>query len=517
MSQFDVAVVGAGIAGQICANFLARAGKDVVMIEQNHQGGGNMSGFRREGFYFDGGDQSFESLGIVFPILDELGLYDPADWVRADFRMISDDFDFRVDSLEQVETALQDAFPNEPGIRPLFDEIREVSRFLDAQYDPEDIPLLNDFRLSRILALTPWLTKIRKWLTFDYRAKACSVIRNEALRNWFTYIGYYRMPYLFFAGFWHIWANDYWYPKGGMQAFHHRLTDSFTANGGTTLFQTSVERILVSGGKATGVEFRSNDCATDTIEADAVVYAGDYKRLVADLLPEDTFPEKRARRIARGKLTEALVNVYLGVDMPGGELAAAMGAHHAFYFPNYDVIFPNVSSPTDVHQNMWVTLNYFGNESTGLAPEGKSNLVVQTYSPYEWERYWRNGSDAGTRTDEYRQFKKAVGMELVRTAEKVVPGLSERIEYFDVGTPLSCSRFSRNSGGASGGWCYDDKESVVYRTGRFNMIRTPISNLLAAGHYAVWPGGVISAALSGRMVSNILLGKPLLARMNRSH
>ena len=514
--MYDVAVIGAGMAGQVCANYLARAGKSVVLIEQNHQGGGNMSGFRREGYYFDGGDQSFESLGIVFPILDELGLYDPDDWVKADFRMISDDFDFRIDSLEHVEQILQESFPDEPGIKPLFDEIRQVSQFLDRQYNPEDIPLLNDFRISRVLALTPWLAKIRKWLTFDYRVKACSVIQNPALRNWFTYIGYYRMPYLFFAGFWHIWATDYWYPKGGMQAFHKRLTDSFTAHGGTALFKTSAENIVVRGGKATGVTITAGNCDTDVIEAETLVYAGDYKRLITDLLPEGTFPRKRVKRVLDGKLTESLVNVYLGVDISGDELARQMGAHHAFYFPNYDVIFPDGRSPKDVHERMWVTLNYFGNESTGLAPEGKSNLVVQTYSPYEWENYWHNGSDSTYRTAEYREFKREVGMQLVSTAENVVPGLGEKIEYFDVGTPLSSNRFSRNTIGSSGGWCYDDKESVVYRTGRFNMIRTPISNLLAAGHYTVWPGGVISAALSGRMVANVLLGKPLLARMNRT-
>ena len=82
-----------------------------LVLEQNHHTGGNMSGFRRKGFYFDGGDQSFESLGIVFPILDELGLLDKLRWHKARFRMVSPEFDFCVDSFEEVEGALQAAFP----------------------------------------------------------------------------------------------------------------------------------------------------------------------------------------------------------------------------------------------------------------------------------------------------------------------------------------------------------------------------------------------------------------------
>lgn len=95
----------------------------------------------------------------------------------------------------------------------------------------------------------------------------------------------------------------------------------------------------------------------------------------------------------------------------------------------------------------------------------------------------------------------------------MLPDLSSRIEYFDAGTPLTLKRFTRNSEGATGGWCYDDKVSPVFRSWGLNMFRTPFANLHAAGHYALWPGGVISAALSGRMVANRVLGRRMLSRM----
>jgi len=120
--HYDVAIVGGGLSGLICGNYLARAGKNVLILEQNHQPGGNMSGFRRSGFYFDAGDQSFESLGIVFPILRELGLYEPSDFTRVRYRMVSEDFDFYLDSLDEIEETLRSSFPNEPGIREVFDE-----------------------------------------------------------------------------------------------------------------------------------------------------------------------------------------------------------------------------------------------------------------------------------------------------------------------------------------------------------------------------------------------------------
>lgn len=505
--KYDVAVVGAGMAGQVCANYLARSGQRVIMVEQNHHGGGNMSGFRRRGFSFDGGDQSFESLGIVLPILRELIGVGPDDFAKANFRMVSRDFDFIIQSPEQVEAELQAAFPDEPGIRPLFAEVKEVSRCLKANYDPWDFPLLNRTGFTSAARIAPWLPKLKRWSTFRYREKACARIENPGLRNWFTQVGYYRMPYLFFAGFWHIWANDYWYPIGGMQSLHDRLTESFVDAGGTVRFNTSIERIdLQMDGRSRGVITSEGEL----IEADEVVYAGDYRRLIDSVLGPELFPPRLLEQIRGARLTEEIVSVYLGLDMTDAELSSTLGgAQHPFYFPNYDVIFPDPSSPSDVHRNMWVALNHFGAESPS-APAGKSTLTIQTYSSYSWENYWHNGSESHRRTPEYRAFKDEVGSQLVDLAQNLVPDLGNRIEYMEVGTPLSSQRFSLNTNGSTGGWCYDDQVSPVWRFPALNRIKTPVPNVRCAGHYALWPGGVISAALCGRIVANQVSGRAAL-------
>jgi phytoene dehydrogenase-like protein len=56
--KYDVIVIGAGIAGLVASNYLAKDKKRVLLLEQNHQAGGLMAGFKRKGFYFDAGDQS---------------------------------------------------------------------------------------------------------------------------------------------------------------------------------------------------------------------------------------------------------------------------------------------------------------------------------------------------------------------------------------------------------------------------------------------------------------------------
>ena len=512
MEKYDVIVVGGGLGGMTAANYLASRGKRTLVLEQNHQTGGNLSGFRRKGFYFDGGDQSFESLGIMFPVLEELGLLDRVSWRRARFRMVSPDFDFYIDSFDTVEEALRSAFPAETGIPVLFREIREVSRFLERHYDPWTFPLLHDFSFARLFRVLPWMLKLRKWLTYEYRVRACSVIRDPVLRSWFSEIGYRRMPYIFFAGFWHLWMKDYWYPAGGMQALNDVLAERFTGLGGELRLGTRVARIERRGGRAASVVTEKGE----TFTADSFVYAGDYKRLVGDIMPAGVFKPAFAEKVRKAELTEELLNVYLGVDYPPEELSSRLGAQHTFYFPNYRVVFPRASSPRDVHRGMWILINHFGAENPGGAPPGNSTLVLQTYSSRDWENRWRSGEsgDGGLpRTEAYRALKREVAAELTGLAENVLPGLGSRVLYSDAGTPLTGERFTLNTRGSSGGWCYDDRESLVYRFPALNLFRTPLSNLRVCGHYSLWPGGVISAALSGKIVGNITAGRRPLEKL----
>lgn len=511
MSRYDVIVVGGGMSGMVCANYLASLGRSVIVLEQNHHTGGNMSGFRRKGYSFDGGDQSFESLGLVFPILEELGIYDQQEWTKVRYRFVSNDFDFFLDTFDSVEGALREAFPKETGFGELFAEAKEVSRFLSEHCDARRFPLLEHPTPGRVLNFLKWLPRLRHWSTYAYRLKACSVIQDPALRKWFSEIGYYHMPYLFFGGFWHIWMRDYWYPVGGMQALHDRIAKRFTDAGGELRCSTEVRRISVENGRAVGV-ITSEGLE---IRGDRVVYAGDYNRLVGGLLDESLFPSSFVSRIRSARLTEEILNVYLGLNRSVEELEPKLQAHHIFYFPSYDVIFPDRDSDPDVHRRMWVTANFFGRENPGFAPPGKSTMVLQTYSSYEWQNHWHNGSGARARTPEYRRFKDEVGRHLVELTENVIPGLGSWIDYYEVGTPLSIEHFSLNTRGSTGGWCYEETVSPVFRLPWLNLFRTPVRGLTAVGHYALWPGGVISAALGGKIVANLVAGRLPLAGLPR--
>ncbi|MCX5860000.1 MAG: NAD(P)/FAD-dependent oxidoreductase [Proteobacteria bacterium] len=501
--NYDVAIVGAGIAGLSCANYLARGGKKVILLEQNHQAGGCMSGFWRKGFYFDGGDQSFESTGILFPILSELGVYPEHDWHPATYRIKTAFWDFPLTSLEDTRDRMIAAFPDEPGVRIFFAEVEKVSRCFSGLVDPWHIYPLEKPGPKKILAALKWLPSLKRWTDPEFKNRLCGQIKRDDLRHWFLNAGYYKMPFILFGGFWHLWVKDYWYPAGGIQSLMDSLVKKFESLGGEARFKTPVKKILVRDGRAEGVLTEKGE----KITADQVVYAGDYQRLVTDVLGESYFKPDFVEKLKRSRRTEAMLNVFLGINLPAEELKKHLQTHHVLFYPDLKVIIPDQNSPRDVHRKTWMELSSPSLESPGLAPPGKSSLVLQTFTNIKWQNYWQNGSESTERTPEYREFKKAVGMELVKGAEGVIPGLSEKIEYMDVGTPLSAVRFTMNSQGASAGWTYHLPDLPIGNRFGFVSFHAPVAGVYTIGQYSLWPGGVPNSALSGKIVANSILGK----------
>ena len=51
--NYDVIVIGAGIGGLVAAGLLSKQGLRVLVLEKEAKAGGYVTGFRREGYYFD--------------------------------------------------------------------------------------------------------------------------------------------------------------------------------------------------------------------------------------------------------------------------------------------------------------------------------------------------------------------------------------------------------------------------------------------------------------------------------
>lgn len=122
---------------------------------------------------------------------------------------------------------------------------------------------------------------------------------------------------------------------------------------------------------------------------------------------------------------------------------------------------------------------------------------------YHWMDTWGTGGDESARPAEYRELKEKVKDDLLHNLEKVIPGVREKVAYRDPGTPLSTIRFTLNKEGGSCAFTFDPYLAPFSRQPL--QFRTPVRGLYMAGQRSLWPGGIVGAMMSGKILSAHIL------------
>ena len=510
----DAVVVGAGIAGLMAATELCARGHRVLVLEHNHQAGGLLSGIRRRGLYFDAGCQSFEDMGIVFPLLERHGLADLARFRRARYRLVMPGLDAVVESLPQIRRAFQEAYPESAeGFARAFALHERTSALIRRLFTPERVPYLGDdepLALARWLARAaapgsgaPTLTELATLLLGDCSRWYRRVLPPSGPRDLLASCGYTRMNVFVASAFWHLWAHDYWYPEHGLQPWIDAWVARLQERGVRFLFKRTVTALSTSGRRADAVLTSRGE----RFESRAVVYCGDYRHLVHRLIGAQRYPARALARLDGARHSDALVSVYAAVDLPPEALAGSLRSSHVFFFPEFGC--RTALDPCDPtgHRRAFLEVTSHGHAGPGPGGRLRSAVVLQAFTRHDWQGGWATGLTGDTaregrpppRPARYRTLKRAVAGELVATFERLVPEAAGRCVAIDVGAPPSLVRFTRNAFGGTCGFELNWRNFPFVNP--LAHVETPLENVLAAGHFTVWPGAVPTAALSGRIAA----------------
>src|SRR3990172_8596075 len=144
--KFDVVVIGAGLGGLSAAGYLAKAGKSVLVLEQNTVPGGYAHEFRRGHYRFEVALHAIDGVGpggFSYPVLSYLEVLEQVNFRRLDpfytVRFPEHEITAHADHFEYEAELIHHFRDEAKGIRSLVDAMvqtfNDVRRFMvDGQF-----------------------------------------------------------------------------------------------------------------------------------------------------------------------------------------------------------------------------------------------------------------------------------------------------------------------------------------------------------------------------------------------
>lgn len=481
-SRYDTIVIGAGIGGLSAALRLARAGQQVLVLEQNPAVGGKMSELRDGGYRWDLGP----SVITMRPVLEDL--------FAAAGRRLEDELD-----LVPVEPLTRYVWPDGSTL----DATRDLSRMAAQieRLDPRDVEGYLKFlayaaRLHRVtgpgfiygdpvspatlLGVPPrdWLA-VDGWRTMDQAIR--SFVKAPRLRQllgrFATYVGAspYQAPATLNVIAHVEMTGGVWYPRGGIYSIARALERLARESGVEIRTDVPVECIDVSNGRAVGVHAAGVAHQTRAVLANVDV-ATVYERLLPAAL----------RRSARFEPSVSGFVLLLGLRgrTPG------LVHHNLFFNDDYRAEFDDLFKRGRPPQDPTIYVTITSRTDPDDAPLGGENWFVLVNAPplgpaWNWD-------------DRARAYRDHVLSTLADRGFDV----RDRIEVEHCLTPVDLERRT----GARRGALYGMSSNSMWSAFRRPPNRSrDIKGLYFAGGTAHPGGGVPMVMLSGAAAARCIL------------
>jgi phytoene dehydrogenase-like protein len=523
MNRYDIAIIGGGHNGLVCAAFLARGGKRVLVLERRERvGGAAMSeevfpGFRfsvfsyvvsllrpeiirdlelpRHGLHI----LPLESTLTPLPNGDYLAQWNDHDQNRRELARHSlrdaeayDEFGLVLHQMARVIKPILGIAPPDP-----------------ASLDPRE--LLDLFKLSRYFKSigTKNFNALWKLLTMssaDYLDEWFEAEALKATKSASGIIGTMlgpRSPGTAYVLLHHYMGEldgvfrAWGFAKGGNGSVSAAIAGAARSFGAEIRTSAPVAQVLIKDGRATGAVLEGGE----EVQADVVVSGADPRRTFLQLVGEKHLPGRFADSIRSFKFrgASAKVNLALG-ELPNFTCMPGRGPHlrgavsispsvayleraydDAKYGeisrrPYMDIIIPSMLDPS-------------------MAPPGKHvmSIFVQ-YAPYQLNGGW---------TDARRE---QLGDAVIDTLSEYAPNLKSAILHRQVVTPADIERVvGLTEGNIFQGELSLQQMFFLRPAPAWSRYRTPIEGLWQCGS-GTHPGGGVMGA-SGRNAAFELLGK----------
>jgi phytoene dehydrogenase-like protein len=452
--EYDVVVIGSGLAGMTAANILGRAGRRVLLVEQHYKLGGMATWFKRPGGHiFD-----ISLHGFPFGMVKSCRRYWTEEIADSIVQLKHIRFDNPMFSLttsynrEDFTRLLQSQFgiPAE-NITAFFDTARGMNFYDDQQVTTRE--LFEKF--------FPGREDVIRLLMEPITYANGSTLEDPAI----TYG-------IVFSNF---MSKGVWTFEGGTDRLIELMHADLLKSGVDVRIKCDAEQVHVENGRVAGVTVNGR-----RIKCRSVVSNSNLKATIFRLVGEQHFDKQFVRDAQAVRLNNSSTQVYMALK-PDEFIDESTG----------DLLFSSTAPlfRTDLLLSRNVTSRTFSFYYPRTRPQGRPRCLIVSSTNANYSD-WANLGE-----EEYEASKRDLVETTLDALDKYVPNIRQRIDHAEAATPKTFEHYTHHVAGASFGTKFEG-------LGVSRALPQQIAGLYHAGSVGIIMSGWLGAINYGVIVAN---------------